>query len=256
LTPSTSYSFRILGYNTYGNSATSNVAVVSTPSTVPALNFTSGFAASKPSLTYNGSAGINGTNAQLTSGAQFQAGSVFSTTAVNVTSFTTAFQFQFNAGANTADGLTFTIQGNSPAALGADGGGLGYSTDGSSPGNVIGNSVAIKFDLYSTAGNGPDSTGLYVNGASPAGTASSVDMTSSGVNLHSGDIFLVTMTYNGTTLAVTITDTVTGKSDTQNYAVNIPSYAGSTAYVGFTGGTGGLTSTTNILNWTFTPGVA
>jgi hypothetical protein len=62
------------------------------------------------------------------------------------------------------------------------------------------------------------------------------------------------MAYNGTNLVVTITDTTTSATATQTYAVNIPSYAGSSAYVGFTAGTGGLTSTINILNWTFTPG--
>src|SRR5262249_44796238 len=56
------------------------------------------------------------------------------------------------------------------------------------------------------------------------------------------------------TLKVTINDTGTGTSASQSYAVNIPSLVGgNTAYVGFTGGTGGLTATQNILNWTYTP---
>jgi hypothetical protein len=60
------------------------------------------------------------------------------------------------------------------------------------------------------------------------------------------------MTYNGTTLAVTLTDTNTGKSNTQNYTVNIPQLVGGpTAFVGFTGATGGLAATQQILNWTF-----
>ena len=72
--------------------------------------------------------------------------------------------------------------------------------------------MAVKFDLYSNAGEGSDSTGLYTNGASP--TIPSEDMTSSGVNLHSGDVMNVHMSYDGTTLTWTITDPTAGTSFT------------------------------------------
>ena len=62
------------------------------------------------------------------------------------------------------------------------------------------------------------------------------------------------MTYDGATLKVTIIDSATQASASQSYAVDIPTIVGaSTAFVGFTGGTGGLTATQNILNWTYTP---
>ena len=62
------------------------------------------------------------------------------------------------------------------------------------------------------------------------------------------------MIYDGTTLKVTITDTVTQATATQSYAVNIPSLVGgNTGYVGFTGGTGGLTAVQKLLNWTYSP---
>jgi hypothetical protein len=77
-------------------------------------------------------------------------------------------------------------------------------------------------------------------------------MTSSGVNLHSGDVFHVHVTYDGVTLAWSITDTGTGKSFSSSASVNIPGVVGgSTAYVGFTGGTGGSTATQEILTWTY-----
>jgi hypothetical protein len=39
----------------------------------------------------------------------------------------------------------------------------------------------------------------------------------------------------------------------QTYLVNIPGIVGgNSAFVGFAGGTGGLTATQNILNWTYT----
>ena len=108
-------------------------------------------------LTLNGKAAINGTRLRLTDGGSGEASSAFFNTPVNVQSFTNDFSFQLASA--TADGFTFTIQGNSPTALGPGGGGLGYgpSHPGGTPG--IGKSVAVKFDLYSNAGEGSDSTG-------------------------------------------------------------------------------------------------
>jgi hypothetical protein len=199
-------------------------------------------------LTLNGKAAINGTRLRLTDGGSAEASSAFFNTPVNVQSFTNDFSFQLASA--TADGFTFTIQGNSPNALGPVGGGLGYgpSHPGGTPG--IGKSVAVKFDLFSNAGEGSDSTGSYTNGVSP--TIPSQDMTSSGVNLHSGDVMNVHMIYDGTTLTWTITDPTLGTSFTTSAAVNIPSLVGgTTAYVGFTGGTGGLTAIQDILSWTY-----
>ena len=80
-------------------------------------------------------------------------------------------------------------------------------------------------------------------------------MTGSGVNLHSGDPFHVHITYDGTNLAMTITDTTTNGSFSYTWPISIPSTVeGNTAYVGFTGGTGGLTAIQDIQTWTFTNG--
>ena len=112
--------------------------------------------------------------------------------------------------------------------------------------------MAVKFDLYSNFGEGIDSTGLYINGASP--TVPFVDMTGSGVDLHSGDVFDVHMIYDGISLVMTITDTVTKGVFTHTWTIDIPGTIGATtAYAGFTGGTGGLTATQNILTWTLGP---
>ena len=49
------------------------------------------------------------------------------------------------------------------------------------------------------------------------------------------------ITYNGTTLNLTITDLVTQATWSHPFTINIPAtVGGSTAYVGFTGATGGL----------------
>jgi fibronectin type 3 domain-containing protein len=233
-------------------SARSNEVSATPQAAGTGINFANGFAGAQ-GLTLNGSAAFNGSKLELTNSGLHQAGSFFATSPVSVTKFTTTFTFQLSAGSNIADGFTFTIQGIGPTALGPQGGGLGYGPDtaGNPPG--IGKSVAIKFDLYNNQGEGSDSTGLYTNGQAPT-SAGSIDLTNTGINLHSGDVFQVTMTYDGTTLVVTIHDTVTGTSATQNYAINIPSVVGGNqAYVGFTGGTGGLVATQDILSWTYTP---
>ncbi len=91
---------------------------------------------------------------------------------------------------------------------------------------------------------------MYLNGATP--TVPAVDMTSSGVNLLGGDVMNVQLSYNGTTLALTITDATNLKTFSTSWTVNIPGTVGAnTAYVGFTGGTGGLTAIQDVLNWTY-----
>ena len=250
LTVSTKYYFEVDAFNAIGTSAFSNIANTTTTSQAGVLDFSSGFANSAGSLTYNGTAHINGTSAELTNGSPGETASFFSTNAFDVTRFSNQFTFQLTS-AN-ADGFTFTIQGDGPTALGPSGGGLGYGPDtpGGTPG--IAKSVAIKFDLYDNAGEGSDSTGEYTNGASP--TTPAIDLSATGINLHSGDVFQVVMSYDGTTLTVTITDTVTKAAATQTYAVNIPQVIGSnTGYLGFTGGTGGSAATQNILTWTYSP---
>jgi Legume lectin domain/Chitobiase/beta-hexosaminidase C-terminal domain len=223
------------------------------PASGPVVNFGAGFTAS--GLALNGGAAINGTRLRLTDTGNQEARSAFFSTPVNIQSFTNDFSFQLTSAK--ADGVTFTIQGNSPAALGPAGGGLGYGppTPAGAPG--IPRSVAVKFDLYNNAGEGGDSIGMYTNGASPS--TPFTDLTPSGVNLHSGDVFNVHMTYDGTTLAWTITDASTGKTFSTSAAVNIPTIVGgNTAFVGFTGATGGLTAIQEIVTWTFStaPGTA
>ena len=212
------------------------------------INYGAGFTTS--GLTLNGTSAINGTRLTLTNGGGNQAASAFFTTPINVQNFTTDFNFQLtNPG---ADGMTFTIQGIGPTAIGPSGGGLGYGPD--TPGGAagIGKSVAVKFDLYNNSGEGIDSTGMYTNGVSP--TTPAMDMTSSGVNLHSGDPFNVHMTYDGTTLKMTITDAVNQSQNfSTSWTINIPAtVGGNTANVGFTAGTGGLTATQEIVTWTYT----
>ena len=166
--------------------------------------------------------------------------------------FNTSFLFQLHGGtAVEGDGITFIIQGNSPTAPGPGGGGLGYGPDTPGGSGGIPNSIAVKFDTFNNAGEGLNSTGLYLDGASP--TVPSVNLTGTGIDLHSQDTFLVKLSYDGTTLTETITDTTTQATFTTHYTVNIPAaVGGNVGYVGFGGGTGGNTAIQDIQAWIYT----
>jgi hypothetical protein len=201
---------------------------------------------------------------ELTDGGFGEAGGAFLSNRVGIQNFTTSFTFQMSPGTSpTADGMAFVIQGAGPAALnsGGGGGGLGYGSD--HVGGPIGltRSLAIKFDIFNNSGEGIDSTGIFTDGRSPtlrqpglgAGFPdTSIDLTGTGIDLHSGHPFTVTLGYDGTTLSETIKDTVTSATFTTTYVVNIAGLVGSdVGYVGFTGATGGLSVVTDIQSWTY-----
>src|SRR5262249_23956296 len=82
----------------------------------------------------------------------------------------------------------------------------------------------------------------------------SVDLTGSGIDLHSQGVFQVNLAYNGTMLTETITDETLASHPTftHAYTVNIPALLGSdVCYAGFTSGTGGLTTVADVQKWTY-----
>ncbi len=165
------------------SSVVAGTFTITTSGTNP-INFGSGF--SSPScMQMNGTTALDKSGLQLTNGGGSEAGSAFCSTQVDVRGFVTDFTFQLTNAQ--ADGITFTLQNSAAgaAALGPVGGGLGYGPDAPSGSGGITPSVTIKFDLFNNQGEGDDSTGLYTDGASP--TMPSVDLTSSGIDLHSGD---------------------------------------------------------------------
>ncbi len=214
------------------------------PNGTTPINFGLGF--SNPGcMKFNGSTKLDDSRLQLTDGGGNEAGSAFCTNQVDVRGFTTDFTFQLSD-AN-ADGIAFVIQ-NSPSgssALGAAGQGLGWQG--------ITNSVMIKFDLYNNNGEGDDSTGIFTTGIP---TTPAIDLTSSGIDLHSGDTMAVHITYDGTNIVMTITDAVANATFTHTWPFNIPNaVGGNLAYAGFTGGTGGETASQKIESWTFVSSV-
>ena len=235
------------GDNNYpaATSASYNMVMtdVGLPPPADHFSFAKGFASADGQISFAGNAKIDGSHLQLTDGGHNEAGSSFYATSVNIQSFISAFDFQIIN--PFADGITFTIQNAGVTALGGTGGYLGYSG--------IKKSVAIKFDLHNNDGEGTNSTGIYTDGA-PA-TVPSIDLAGTGIDLHSGHPFKCHLTYDGTNLTLTMTDTATRASWSHAFPVNIPAIiGGEKAYVGFTGGSGGLTAEQTVISWTYTSG--
>ena len=205
----------------------------------------------------NGSAALYGTRLRLTTTQSYATGTGWFADHVNVQTFSNDFTFQISNPTthSTGNGFAFVIQNSGTTAMGPTGGGLGYGPDNTSHATPssqtpIAKSVAIKFDTVNNAGEGTDSTGIYKNGASPTLPATTLG---NGVNLRSGDIFQVHMSYDGSTLTMTITDT-TNPSDTftTSWPIDIPgTVGGNTAYVGFTGATGVSVANQDVVTWTY-----
>jgi hypothetical protein len=171
---------------------------------------------------------------------------------VYIQSFYASFAYQVLTGPNnSANGASFCIQNDprGPAAEGENGSGLGVgptapvSPVGTSP---ITPSVELEFNIY--AGNGIGGVGIAL------GTNGSVsNVTSTGaVVINSGDSINVALTYVPGVLTVNLTDPTAGTQFTMKTNVNIPAVVGgNSAYVGFTGSTGGSDSYQTISDFSF-----
>ncbi len=205
------------------------------------IDYSKGFTSNGLSL--NGTAKVTNGLLQLTDGRQSERASAYFATRVPTTAFDTVFTFQLVDAVS--DGFTFIIQGEGPQALGVGGGGLGYQG--------IGNSIALKFDLHNNAGEGPDSTGLYLNGEPP--TYPAIPLAGYGIDLHSGHVFAMHLHYEDAMTTFQLTDTLTGAVWSVEAPGDAAEFLGSnTAYFGFTAGTGGGTATQNILTWSYSGG--
>jgi Legume lectin domain len=229
----------------------------STCCTAGAPAFSNGFAPAS-AMALNGSAtiqtsqklGSTGPVLQLTQETPFEVSSAFFTTPVPVKQFTSDFDFVLTR--ESGDGFTFVLQSQGLQAIGTAGGGLGYGP--SLPGGAgpkITSSVAVKFDLHNNAGEGSNSTGVYLGGASP--TEPSTNLIPAGINLHGGHTFHARLNYDGTKLTIILTDLTQYAVFGGTYVVDIPAAVGGTSgYAGFTAATGALFDTIKILNWSMT----
>jgi len=280
LDPTKTYQFRVTALGDGATTLNANSNAVSIdgggiPS--PPIDFSGGFTGPGASdMQLNGSASLTGAAPtaptpakalQLTPNTPALAGSAFDKNEQIINKFDTSFDFVYPTESSPpANGFAFVIQNSiaGPKALGGSAGGLGYGTLNVYQGGIA-NSVAIKFDLFDTGGEGTDSTGLFANGdlpSVPTGTIpaeESDDMTSSGVVLgNTADKYHVHLTYDGTTLHEEVDDVTKGKTFTHDYKVDLTQLIGDACgFVGFTGGTGGGNGVTasveqDITDWTFT----
>jgi autotransporter-associated beta strand protein len=175
----------------------------------------------------------------------FETRSAFYNNKVPTGAFTASFVYQA-AGFMQADGVTFTLQNSpaGPAALGPNAAGSNLGYFGITP------SAAIQLNIY------PGDPGGIGSAFTTGGTLSAYTSTSP-VNLASGDPIQVMLSYDGSNLVENLTDQTNGQKYSKTYTgVNLTAATGGTsAYVGFTGATGGEFAIQTISNFTFIAGV-
>ncbi len=239
--PPGNHYYRVRAFNAQGNSPYSNVANIVVGPTSPFTDHSAGFA-NTSDLKLNGGPTVVGTHLRLTDGGGSEARTAWTTSKVGIQNFSTSFILQDQNVTGSADGAVFAVQNNDPNQVGGAGGAFGYGG--------IGKSVAVYFDLYSGATH-KSTTLLITNGN--VDKTNAIDMGPSGIVLGSNHPLRVDLSYDVTQLAFseTVTDTVTGAIFQHIYTnVNVPQIVGgTTAYVGFTGGTGGETSIQDIVSW-------
>ncbi|MFE1377584.1 choice-of-anchor D domain-containing protein [Streptomyces sp. NPDC058740] len=173
----------------------------------------------------NGNAQVSGSDLALTQATPDQRGSAVWPVPVVTDGLKASFTATIGGGTG-ADGLTFALLDparTTPSALGAAGGGLGYSA---LPG------VAVTLDTYDNGTNDPSSNfvGIATSGSGAALTYAST--TTNVPNLRSGR-HTVAVAVSGRTLTVSV-------DGTQRLSTSVASLP-PTAFVAFTGATGGLT---------------
>jgi hypothetical protein len=275
----------LVGLTLFVNAVTS----AGTANAQTVINFPSGFAGSSSQIWLEAYASLSGSEIHLVPSVVHNASNAWFKTPENVQAFTTTFTFRIDCSHGgtdgCGDGLGFMIicactGGNytyDPAN-----GKPGYTYAGFSSGQFswsecqspftpastycygytgsnltqLPDNILVKFDTYNNQANipGGEFTGYYTNGQYPqAPYAAQYDMSGSGINMQSGHLFSATLTYNGTTLSETLTDTVTSASYTNSYAANIPAaITANTGFIGFGGGTGAALDDVYLDSWTYT----
>ncbi len=183
---------------------------------------------------------------ELTDGNLSEASSAFYNTPQYIGGFVASYTYQVGAASSVADGVTFCIQdstntadedptnaiyGVGPSAVGNGGGDLGY--------NDITPSVAFQMNVY-TGSSGGVGISFATNGLTVDSTPANPPYGGTApVNISSFDPILVQLYYSQGDLTVLLTD---GKlAYKTNYFCDIPGTLGSSsAFVGFTGASGGV----------------
>ena len=211
-------------------------------------------------LTLNGSAAKVNTAAdgdvlRLTPALPNQGGSAFSSVTINAADFSTYFRFRitdpggilFDGNTETgADGIVFVVQSVS-SSLGGIGAGIGYAG--------IPNSVGVEFDTWHNgANNDPDSNhlGIDVNGNVNHGSPAQFVLPVA-TRFDDGNVWHAWVDYDGTTLEVRANQTgLRPAAADLTRTLDLTSILGqTTAFVGFTSGTGADWGNHDVLSWEY-----
>jgi hypothetical protein len=143
-------------------------------------------------------------------------------------------------------GFTFVIQNAGTGAVGDSGNSLGYAPN-------VKKSVAVYFGDVSAESDFPATGfGLITDGKAPDG---GTPTDGSGVDLKQREPKTIDISYDGKTLTVRVKDIYDANEVERSYPIDIPkAVGGSTAYVGFTGSTGGVGDEQYVGDWKFTAG--
>jgi hypothetical protein len=212
-------------------------------------------------LTLNGDAVTastsDGSVLRLTSAITGQTGSAYSSTAINVSEFSTFFGFRITSSGGLSDGtgpggdgLVFSLQSSGPSVLGGGGGGIGY-------GGTL-NSLGAEFDTWRqtksasdpSSWNDPSSNhlGVDTNGAMDSLVTAIVSP-----NFDDGKLWYAWIDYNGSLLEIRVNQTgVRPAGAVLSQAVDIPALLVShSGFVGFTSATGGAFANHDLLFWEY-----
>lgn len=207
------------------------------------------FSGSNSSLQLNGNASINGTVLQLTPNTANQAGTAFLKTAVPIstnTSFTTRFVFRMNGTGDGADGMTFVLQNDRVDEVGNGGGGLAYES--------MAKSLAIELDTYA---GGTDPNANHIGILTDGVVSPHLSTYTAPFDLENGSAHTLWAEYDGPakTLRVYLAQgnvaTRPASPVLTQTGLNLPTLLGPSAWVGFTGATGGGSNTHEVLAWSF-----
>jgi hypothetical protein len=181
-----------------------------------------------------------------------KAGSAFSSTQINASTFSTFFQFRITHSLGcVADGFVFVIQ---PVSSGVGGGGGGEGYLGITP------SVGVEFDDFFNGGLDPNGNHIGVLSNGNLSPYLGPGPVTPPTTLSNGDLWSAWIDYNGTNLEVRVAD---GSSTRPTNAIltvpiNVAATLGqNAAFVGFTAGTGACQANHDIIQWqyndTFSP---
>lgn len=215
---------------------------------VQPVTFSQNFAdfAGASGLTVNGNAALAGNVLRVAANVGNQAGSAFLPSPVTIgpdTSLSSRFVFRVHGSADGADGLTFMIQGVGVNTLGAAGSGLGYGG--------IGSSVAVEIDNYQGVG---DTSTNHIAILSGGDVATHLASFVPGWDLENEASHTIWVEYDGPANQLrvyaaqgVVTQRPANPSITAT--LDLPALVGTQAWLGFSGGTGGLFNNHDIEAW-------